>query len=161
MNAGELCIREVVYAQPDEGIREAARRMRDHHVGDVVVVREDERGNRKPVAMLTDRDLVVGVLAEDPEDAETLTVGDVLTRDEVFTVGERESVFRVVERMSSHGVRRVPVVDDRGGLVGLITFDDVVELLADTLDDLARLTARGRDREREERPPHRRAEARL
>ena len=62
MTVGELCNRAVVFAREEETVREAARRMRDMHVGDLVIVREED-GRRVPVGIVTDRDLVVGPLA--------------------------------------------------------------------------------------------------
>lgn len=145
MNAGEACNREVVVIGPDETVREAVRLMREHHVGDVVVT-ETTAGGRVPVGILTDRDVVIEVLAEDVA-AGSVNVGDVMTTDPVV-VDEGESLFDAVRRMREKGVRRVPVVDRQGHLVGILTVDDVVGLLAELFDDLAWMISREQERER-------------
>lgn len=150
MNAGEFCTRRVAIITKGETLVEAARRMREHHVGDVVVV-EERRGQRFPIGILTDRDIVVGVLAVDPEHMHTLLVGDVVIRD-LITVRENMSVFDTLKRMRSHGIRRAPVVDREDSLVGIIAFDDLVELVAEQLNDLVQLLRREQERERELRP---------
>jgi CBS domain-containing protein len=151
MTIGELCNREVAIVEPDATVFEAARRMREHHVGDLVVV-EERAGHRWPVGILTDRDLVVGVLADDADHIGQLTVGDVM-REGVLTANEAQSVNEVVEKMKDHAIRRMPVVDERGALVGIVAFDDLIELIAEELGDLAQLLARQRRRERQERAP--------
>jgi CBS domain-containing protein len=112
MNVGQSCTRSVVVAGKDTPLFEIARLMREHHVGDVVIV--EERGDgRIPVGIVTDRDIVVGVLAKDGEHVTALVARDVLTRD-VRVVPEGASVLDVLKRMKAHGVRRVPV-----GTVGM------------------------------------------
>lgn len=140
MNAGDLCNREVICVEGGASIVEAARRMREHHVGDLVVT-EPRGGVRVPVGTLTDRDIVVSLLARDVADLYSLRVSDVLV-DDLITAEEGDSVADVVKRMRAHGVRRVPVVRDDGALCGIITFDDMVDLLATLLDDLAALVGR-------------------
>lgn len=143
MTVGAFCNREVVVASPYSGIAEAARLMREHHVGDLVIV-EGER--RVPVGILTDRDLVVEVLAEGVE-PDVLAVGDAMSRD-VVTANEDDSLWMTLQRMRSKGVRRVPIVDRQGGLVGILTMDDLLELLTNELADLAKVINREQDRER-------------
>jgi CBS domain-containing protein len=65
------------------------------------------------------------------------------------TSPERDSLFDVLKKMQSHGIRRLPVVNDRGGLEGILTFDDVIELLSEELTDLAKLVAKEQKRERD------------
>jgi len=139
MPIGEICNREVIIVQRDESVLQAAKLMRQHHVGDVVVV-EDRGGRRVPVGIVTDRDLVVEIIA--PElDSTVITVGDI-TAMELATVKENNGVFEAIQYMRSKGVRRLPVVDDGGGLVGIVTLDDLLGLLADELGALARLVDR-------------------
>ena len=150
MSVGEFCNREVVVAAGDESVQAGARLMREHHVGDLVLV--EERGDtRVPVGIVTDRDLVVEVMAAGIA-PEALRLGDVVTGP-FFLVHEDDSLFDALEMMRGHGVRRVPVVDADGGLAGIITADDVVGLLAEMLDDLAALVEREGARERARRPP--------
>jgi CBS domain-containing protein len=136
MPIGEVCNREVVIVQPGETVLEAAQLMRRHHVGDVVVV-EERGGRRVPVGIVTDRDLVLEVMA--PQiDPVTVTVRDILTTD-LVTIKKDAGLFEAIEYMHAKGVRRLPVVDDNGGLIGILTLDDLIELLADEMTALARL----------------------
>ena len=136
MPISEICNREVVVVQPNDTTLEAAKLMRQHHVGDVLVV-EDRGGVRIPVGIVTDRDLVVEIMA--PElDQMVITVGDIMAPD-LVTVKENTGVFDAIQYMRAKGVRRLPVVDDSGGLVGILTLDDLLELLAEELLALAKL----------------------
>ena len=144
MTAGELCSRTVVFAERDMGLVEAARLMRDHHVGALVVV-DQANGKRVPVGVLTDRDIAVAVVAKEV-DARTLRVGEVMS-GEPITVREQDSVLDALRLMRERGVRRVPVTDAQGALVGILAADDVLEVVADQLGDLARAIASGRAHE--------------
>ena len=93
------------------------------------------------------RDLVVEVLAKG-QDAEGITVGDVMS-DHLMLVVENESLWNVIQRMRSEGVRRVPVVDSGGALVGILSVDDMLQLLGDELSALGRLI--GNEQEHEAR----------
>lgn len=148
--AGEFCNRRVVIARPGEPVMDAARRMRDEHVGCVVVVDEAD-GESVPVGVLTDRDLVVGALARTDRHVDTITVDDVMTRD-IVTAREGDDLADTWKRMRSFGIRRIPVVDLSGALAGLITFDDLVDWLSEEVGDLAQLLAGQRKREHERRP---------
>lgn len=136
MPISEICNREVVIVQAGNSILEAAQLMRRHHVGNVVVV-EDRGGVRIPIGILTDRDLVVEILAQDIAPS-GISVGEIMV-SELASVKEGIGVFDAIEYMRSKGVRRMPVVADNGGLVGIITLDDLLELLAEELLDLAKL----------------------
>lgn len=145
MSVGEFCNREVVIARRDESALQAARLMRHHHVGDLVVV--DERdGRRVPVGILTDRDLVMEVLAEDLG-GRALTVGDIMHTD-LLLADEDQELMDTVKQMRDRGVRRVPVVDQQGKLQGILALDDVVELVAEQLTDLVKLIGREQRQER-------------
>lgn len=139
MNVGDVCNREVVVVERNASIRDAARLMRDFHVGDLVVV-ESGDGRRRPVGILTDRDVVVGVLAKDIE-IDSVAVQDVMG-GELVTVTDDESLLDAIKRMRAAGVRRAPVVDRDGMLIGILTVDDLLDLLSETLNDLTRLVSR-------------------
>jgi CBS domain-containing protein len=117
----------------------AAKLMRQYHIGDVIVTR-DENGRRIPLGIVTDRDVVLGVVAPELSPT-TLTVGDIMGQ-ELITAGENEDVFDAVERMRNKGVRRMPIVQDDGTLVGIVSIDDVIEVLAEEMNSLARLISR-------------------
>jgi CBS domain-containing protein len=144
MNAGELCNREVVFAYRDTRLVEAARLMREHHVGSLVVV-VDRLSERVPVGILTDRDIVVAVVAKEL-DPRTLVVGDVIT-GQLLTVREQDGIPDALRLMREKGVRRVPVITHSGALAGILTIDDLLELVAEELGDLARTIDRERVRE--------------
>ena len=150
MNIGQVCNRRVVKTMKTERVLAAARRMRDEHVGDLIVV-EETRGRVVPVGVLTDRDIVVGILAKDIEHLRTLDVGDVLTR-EVVTARETEDMSDVLERMVQHGVRRIPVVDGEGMLIGIFTLDDWLATVSRDLQNALRLIDREQREEAQRRP---------
>jgi CBS domain-containing protein len=135
MNVGEVCSRVVVFAERDMPLVEAARLMREHHVGSLVVVDETGAG-RVPVGMVTDRDIVVAAVAKGV-DPRTVAVGEIMAA-EVVVAQATNSEFDVLRTMRRRGVRRLPVVDAAGRLVGLITLDDLLGLLAEELGSLAR-----------------------
>jgi CBS domain-containing protein len=139
MTVGELCNREVIVTPPDTTVAEATRLMRRFHVGSLVVVEEMPNG-RVPVGLITDRDIVVEVIAQQI-DTESVTVVDIMTRA-LETVHEKSDFWDVLTRMRASAVRRMPVVDDLGRLVGILTMDDALELLGNGILDLARLVQR-------------------
>lgn len=144
MPISEICNREVIIVQRNNTILEAAQLMRQHHVGNLVVV-EERGGVRVPVGIVTDRDLVVEVMAP-AIDQTVLTVGDIMVT-ELATVKENAGVSETIEYMRAKGVRRVPVVDPSGGLVGIVTLDDMLELLAEELLALAKLVKHEQNKE--------------
>lgn len=150
MAIGEICSRTVVFIARDESCLVAARLMRAHHVGSLVVVDGSEGAARRvPVGMITDRDLVVGVMALglDPDRVLVETV----MRPELALAREDDGVGRAIALMRAHGVRRLPVVDATGALVGVLAADDLIELLGEELAGLAAMLGRGERRERAER----------
>ncbi len=141
MTISDFCVRDVVCASRSDTISEAAALMREHHVGDVLVVDEVE-GRRVPVGIVTDRDIVVEIVAAGV-DPRTLKVGDLVLRP-VVSVRDNRSFTDTVRLMTQHGVRRMPVVDADGALVGIVTVDDMVRQLALPLATLSELPRRGR-----------------
>ena len=150
MPVGEICNREVVVAERTTTIVEAARLMRRYHVGDLVVV-DEVQGRRVPVGMVTDRDMVVEVIAREQPFA-SCTVSAIMSAT-VVCVPETAGVIEAIQLMRSHGVRRVPVVDAGGALVGILAADDLLDLLAEELSALARIAPRGQEREVRARLP--------
>ena len=149
MNIGEICVRDVVICPASTPVVEAARLMRERHVGDLVVV--EERNNRRvPVGLITDRDIAVEVVALNAP-LEKLTIGDIMGGN-LATVSESEDVFRTLELMRRKSVRRLPVVDHRGALVGVIAMDDLLEILAEELTLMVKLIARQPTQEARSRP---------
>ncbi|MFB6102768.1 MAG: CBS domain-containing protein [Haloplanus sp.] len=135
----DLARDDVVTADADTSVGDLASTMDERNVGSVVITRDEE-----PVGIVTDRDLTLRVLAgsADPADA---TAEDVMSSD-LCTIDRGEGFYRAAELMSDHGVRRLPVSDD-GELVGIITADDLSELLADEQEQVAEII-------RAQRPPY-------
>jgi CBS domain-containing protein len=136
MQVGTICTRHVATCPARVTVREAATLMRQQHVGNLVVV-EHRNGEPVPVGLVTDRDIVVEVVAKDVNPS-TVTAGDVMSRD-VVTAVESEEVDTTIERMRWSGIRRIPIVNPAGVLIGIVTLDDIAELLASRQVDLARV----------------------
>ncbi|MEF8793287.1 CBS domain-containing protein [Thiohalorhabdus sp.] len=149
MAIGEYCNREVVITDRSHSIREAAKLMRDHHVGDLVVVEEISEAKRKPVGIVTDRDLVLEVLAQDVGLNE-VTVGDVMSADPALAHAG-DDLWETLVRMRSRGVRRLPVVNGEDILQGIVTVDDLLEVFTEHLNDLVKVVTREQERETERR----------
>lgn len=146
MSIGEFCTREVVVAEKDASIVELARLMRRYHVGDVVVV-EKHVDRMRPVGIITDRDLVVELIAEEV-DIESITAGDIMSI-ELVTATQKKGIWDSLQLMRSQGIRRLPVVSDEGFLEGILTVDDLIALLADELILLTKIAGRGKKFEEE------------
>jgi len=138
---GQLCNRAVVTVGAGATIAEAATLMREHHVG-ALVVAEDVAGGPAPVGMLTDRDIVVEVVAAGLS-PQTIKVGEIVQRA-VFSVAEDEGSEDTIRLMAINGVRRMPVVDSAGRLVGIVTLDDILRHLIGSLTALGDLAERER-----------------
>lgn len=131
-NVTDICRRDVVVVRGSDELVTAAQRMREEHIGYLVVVDED---GRKPIGVLTDRDIVITVIAREVDPA-TLKVGDVMTRNPV-TVRDADMMNVALQAMRAIGVRRVPVVDASGVLTGVLSLDDVLDGLAEELSHVA------------------------
>ena len=148
MTIGEFCNREVVIVDRATTILEAAKLMRAKHVGDLVVT-DSREGHMVPVGILTDRDIVVELLADEVE-LDKVSVGDAMSY-ELVSIKQQQGIQETIEKMRARGVRRLPVVDDAGALVGIVTVDDLLELMAEQLTDLVKLVGNQVSREREKR----------
>jgi CBS domain-containing protein len=152
MSVGEVCNRSVVFIDKEGGIVEAAQLMRSHHVGTLVVVDPSQGKNPRPVGIITDRDIVIEIVAQEV-DMGSATVGDVMSGN-LVTARESDDLFDTIKMMRSKGVRRVPVLANDESLVGIISVDDIIDLLAEQLNDVVGLMLREQEREktRRERP---------
>jgi CBS domain-containing protein len=143
MKVGEICARNVVTVRETDELTSAARLMRERHVGYLIVVAPiiDELSLMvdepavKPVGVVTDRDIVVAVVARET-DPRSLRVGDVMSREPVV-VNDESSLAAALRDMRRIGVRRVPVVGSGGGLVGVLSLDDILGCLSEELLDVA------------------------
>ena len=125
--------------------------MRQHHVGCVIVVEDDAHGAIAPVGIVTDRDLVIEILAKGLE-PEKVSLGDIMSF-ELVIAHEDDRLWDTLQRMRVKGVRRVPVVDRLGALKGILTSDDLLEVLAGEMSELAKLISREQLRELKTRAP--------
>jgi len=130
LTTGEICTRNVTIAYKRTPVSGAARLMRENHVGCLVVV-EDIDGMRVVVGILTDRDIVTAVVAPGL-DLNSFCVEDVMTTD-LVTAREEDSLIDLMRAMRRKGVRRVPVVGVLNELVGVVTLDDVMDILAEEI----------------------------
>jgi len=144
----EICTPDVVCCTPGTSVLAAARLMRQRHVGDLVVV-EDPDGDQSPLGIVTDRDLVVEVLALERNPA-SVTVREVM-RKPVVVAGCDEEASKAAERMKMHGVRRVPVMGNNRKLAGIISLDDLLVQLASDANALVDVVAREQGQEHRSR----------
>ena len=137
MKVGDICGRNVVTVREFDELTAAAQLMREKHIGYLVVVEPNVAdGTLVPAGVLTDRDIVVGIVAKGT-DPRTLRVGEVMTREPLLAQ-EDSGVSSAVRRMREIGVRRMPVVGRAGQLVGVLSLDDVLDAFAEELMDVAR-----------------------
>ena len=129
MTLKDIAIRAVETADPEATVETLARIMDDAGVGSVVVTEAN-----RVVGVVTDRDVAL-TLARDADPA-ALTAADVMAA-EPLTLPSSAGVLELTEVMATEGVRRIPVVDDNGVIVGIVTLDDVVRLLSVELANLA------------------------
>jgi predicted transcriptional regulator len=147
----DYCNLEPVTAKREFGLIDAASLMRDQHVGCVVVVERTSGGGHRPVGILTDRDIVVGILAQTDRQLHLVRVDDVMTHNPALAK-DTDDLSDTLMTMRAKGIRRMPVVSAAGELVGVLSFDDVLEYVSDEMTDLARLVGRERQHERRVRP---------
>jgi CBS domain-containing protein len=122
--------------------------MRENHVGSLVVVAKVGTPGL-PIGMITDRDLAVGVMALGLDPEKTLV--EAVMRPRIALLRETEGLGRAIALMRAEGVRRLPVVDADGTLVGVLAADDLIELFADELSSLAAMIGKSARIERAER----------
>jgi CBS domain-containing protein len=149
LSAGDVCNRIVTIAERKMNLVEAAQLMRDHHVGCLVVV-DIAGAGRLATGILTDRDIVTAVVAKEL-DPRKLLVEDVMST-EVVTVLEQDSILDLLATMRRKGLRRIPVTSTQGALVGLVTLDDLLELMAEQMHTLVQVIETEQLRERKVRP---------
>lgn len=145
---GSLASAIVVTANPDTTAERAAQLMREHHVGSLVVV-DATAGDGKALGIVTDRDLVLAVMAEGL-DAALFTVGDIMTT-ELVTAPAEAGLIDATRLLHRHRVRRLIVVDEAGRVVGVAALEDILEALTREFSELVFALRGARDREMRER----------
>jgi CBS domain-containing protein len=134
MTIGSICTHKTITVDRSIDIAAAAAVMRDNHIG-YLIVTDIRSGGATPIGVLTDRDIVVTVMAKDI-DPHALTVGDVMTPDPLIAA-EDDGISETLSRMRRLGIRRVPVVGPKGHVTGVLSIDDVVDHLVSQLSDVA------------------------
>ena len=154
----DIMTRELAVATRDTPITEVARMMKDEDTGVIPVVEYISNGNGKTteerrlntsayshgklLGLITDRDIVVRAVAE-AKDCTSTRGEEVMTTD-VYTARPHERVVEVIRKMGDKQVRRIPVVNEAGKLLGIVSMGDIaVETeadreLADALEDISR-----------------------
>lgn len=145
MPIGEICNVDVICCDAKASVADVAKLMREHHVGDVIVTGMQAQ-SRVPLGIVTDRDIVVEAVAPGI-DLGLITAGDVMTSP-LMTVDDNAGLFETLELMRSLKVRRLPVVREDGTLFGIVTADDIVNLLSVELAMVSRVMAKQPDVER-------------
>lgn len=136
MNVGQVCKRQVVTVTPRSDLVAAAKLMREKHVGFIVVAEPEPLAQYgKPVGVLTDRDIVVSIVARGA-DPKLLTVADIMSQGPAMA-DETDSVDQALRTMRRMGVRRLPVIGPRGLLAGVLSVDDILDVLAVEIGDLS------------------------
>lgn len=148
MKVGEFCVRDVVYVEPGASLYSVAEMMRRHHVGSVLVANRVD-GDGKPLGIITDRDLVIEVLAA-RLDPDQLVAEDIMSFN-LTVAREDDDLWDAVHRMRQDSVRRIPVVNESEQLVGIFSLDDLLRVVADELKGIVGLVHRERHREAEVR----------
>jgi CBS domain-containing protein len=129
MRLGAFFSKEVVAASPKDSLAAVAKMMEKHNVGTVVVAEE-----QRPVGIVTDRDVALAVCSRRVSPDEC--VQKIMTCP-VSTMKQNEGIYKATQRMMELAVRRLPVVDDLGRLVGLVSLDDLLVLLSRELNNMA------------------------
>lgn len=144
MPIGEICTKKVITTLRGETAYDAARLMAEHNVGSVVVVDMDH----KPVGMVTDRDLALKVVALG-KDPKSVSIKEIMSQEAIFLSQDR-GIFEATRLMREEAVRRIPIVDRDGKLVGIFTMDDLWMVLGEEMAQLSgalAYTAAGREKE--------------
>ena len=145
MFIGEICNRNVIIATRNTSVTELAQLMRKHHVGSIVITEPQNECNI-PVGIITDRDLVIELLSKDVE-TKSISAGDIMSTD-LVTVRDSNHVYDTLKLMRGKGIRRMPVVNDENVLVGILTVDDLLDVVISELDDIVNIVAIEQKREK-------------
>lgn len=146
MPISDLCTKNFNCIEQNETLSKAAQLMKKRHTGGLVVV--DSNGSKKPVGVITDRDIALCLVADNLP--ASTKVCDVMSTDIVKVTGEK-GIAEVVDRMENHGVRRMVIVDSAGNACGLVSADDILQLVAREIYGLGRLVQRQSQKEKGQR----------
>ena len=142
MDLEKIGKKKVVTILEQEGVGDAARLMRENHVGDIIVV-EEHNHKMIPIGMVTDRDIVMATLAVGAS-PDPFTVGDVMTTN-LVTVRENETLNHVIDLMKVHGIKRLPIIGKNQELLGIIAVEDIMSFLSSELSALSEVSQRQKE----------------
>jgi len=146
MFIGEICNRNVIITSRETAVVQVAQLMREHHVGSIVIT-EVQNDCNIPVGIITDRDLVIELISKEVDIA-SVTAGDVMST-EIITATESSHIYDILKLMRGKGIRRVPVVNDEKVLIGIVTVDDLLDVVISELDDIVNIVAIEQKREKQ------------
>lgn len=132
MSIGEICIRGAVIAKATDSVSKGAQLMKVYSVGNVIITDDTH-----PIGILTDRDITIRVVSDGKDPNKTL-IKEVMSA-QLITIRESAGVGDAIRKMRAAGVRRLPVIDEQGRLAGIVTLDDLIDLLAEEMSSLAAL----------------------
>lgn len=131
----DIIQKNVVAIEARKSLKNAAKLMQENHIGAVVVFDERDGGKNTPIGIVTDRDLALSLAQDGKFDPES-SVRTIMTSN-IILCSPQDGIYETIDKMRANGIRRIPVVDDRDQLVGIIAADDIVQLLGDELSDLS------------------------
>jgi CBS domain-containing protein len=149
MKVSDFCNRNVATVEPLASLREASILMRNHHVGTLVVV-EPSDGGAVPKGIITDRDIIVAVIAVPGARPEGIRVCDAMST-RLAVAHEDDGLFEAAQTMAERGVRRLPVLGENGTLQGIVSADDIQRVVSTEMANLAAALRKGAEREKIER----------
>lgn len=138
MKSGDICTRSTVIIQDDRQVKDAAKLMKQYNIGSLVVVRsqKDNRMPIIPIGIITDRDIVIKAMMDG--NLHELEIKEIMSAP-VITVQEHISIFDTLAKMRYNGIRRVPVVNEKGHLAGIITLDDIMDFLLTEISEISQI----------------------
>lgn len=142
MSMKKIATKNVITIGPKATILEAAKKMREFHVGDLIVI-PDSMQKSVPLGILTDRDIVMSTVAFGVA-PDTVYVEDVMAPT-LVTAKTNDNFYHVLNLMKEHGIRRIPLVDGGGTVAGIVCADDILATLAGELNDVAKITEKQRN----------------
>jgi CBS domain-containing protein len=150
MKIADICTRELVMADKDASLQQAAALMRQHHVGTLVVIANAAEGIQV-VGIVTDRDVVIEAVARGLDVKQT-SIGR-LAENKLAVVPDTATIEEAIGAMKKRGVRRLLVANEGGQLSGIVSLDDLLDAVAHDVAELARIGRSGIERESAERAP--------
>ena len=136
MTIGEFCVRETDLANADETVRVAASRLRDRSVGSLLICNQQ----KQPIGILTDRDVALRIVADCLDPNETI-VSDIMSVAPT-SVHEDASLEDALHAMRVGPFRRLPVVNEHNELVGVVSLDDILDVLSRDFNEIGGLLRR-------------------